>query len=114
MLAAPDVLRRNGHIGVDILVDMLPAKAAAWANVWSCLAVLATAALLLVNGWKAVMLSRMIGSLTDGHPELPVWMLQLLLPLGGGLISAVAIEIIWHRLTPIHTPAPAAGDTPNR
>src|SRR3546814_10475961 len=67
MLAAPDVLRRNGHIGVDILVDMLPAKAAAWANVWSCLAVLATAALLIVNGWKAVMLSRMIGSLTEGH-----------------------------------------------
>lgn len=110
MLAAPDVLRRNGHIGVDILIDLLPAKAAAWANIWACLAVLATSALLIVNGWKAVLLSRMIGSLTEGHLELPVWMLQLLLPLGGILLAAVAIETLWRSLSRIANPDAIAGD----
>ncbi|MBP6018857.1 MAG: TRAP transporter small permease subunit [Burkholderiaceae bacterium] len=101
MLAAPEVLRKNGHIGVDILVDMLKPKAAAWATVWSCVAVLSMSAILILNGWKTVALSKMIGRLTDGHLELPIWMLQLLLPLGGILLAIVAFEIIWRSLVQI-------------
>src|SRR3546814_2448147 len=77
MLSAPDVLRKNGHIGVDVLVGALPARFARWAAAWSSISVLMVAALLIVNGWKAVALSRMIGVLTEGHLELPVWTLQL-------------------------------------
>lgn len=95
MLAAPDVLRRNGHIGVDVLVALLSARAARWAAVWSSISVLLVAALLMINGWKAVTLSRMIGSLTEGHLELPVWTLQLFLPLGGVLLALVATEMLW-------------------
>ncbi|NYT37179.1 TRAP transporter small permease subunit [Allopusillimonas soli] len=98
MLAAPDVLRRNGHIGVDVLVGALPPRLATWASVWSCLSVLMVAALLIVNGWKAVTLSRTIGLLTEGHLEMPVWMLQLFLPLGGLLLALVAVELLWRAL----------------
>lgn len=98
MLAAPDVLRRNGHIGVDVLVGILSARAARWAAVWSSISVLLVAALLIVNGWKAVALSRMIGSLTEGHLELPVWTLQLFLPLGGVLLGLVALEMLWRTM----------------
>lgn len=108
MLAAPDVLRKNGHIGVDILVGKLKPKAAAWATLWSCVAVLSMSAILILNGWKTVALSKMIGRLTDGHLELPVWMLQLLLPLGGILLAIVAFEIIWRSLVQI------AGDRPTK
>src|SRR3546814_8248173 len=94
MLSAPDVLRKNGHIGVDVLVGALPARFARWAAAWSSISVLMVAALLLVNGWKAVALSRMIGVLTEGHLELPVWTLQLFLPLGGVLLCLVATEML--------------------
>lgn len=95
MLTAPEVLRRNGHIGVDILTSMLPRSVAPWFNIWSCVAVLSMAGLLIMNGWRTAMLSRMIGRVTEGHLELPVWMLQLFLPLGGVLLAAVTLELIW-------------------
>lgn len=95
MLSAPDVLRRNGHIGVDVLTSALPARFAKWATAWSCVSVLMVAALLIVNGWKAVALSRTIGLLTQGDLELPIWPLQLFLPLGGVLLALVAIELFW-------------------
>src|SRR5690606_13757262 len=98
MLAAPDVLRRNGHIGVDVLVALLSARAARCAAAWSSISVMLVAALLMINGWKAVALSRMIGSLTEGHLELPVWTLQLFLPLGGVLLALVALEMLWRTL----------------
>ncbi|NYT78432.1 TRAP transporter small permease subunit [Alcaligenaceae bacterium] len=106
MFAAPDVLRRNGHIGVDILIDLLPARIVPWTRIWACLAVFATSALLIINGWKAVALSRMIGSLTEGHLELPIWMLQLLLPLGGVLLAIVAMEILWRSIIRVVHPFP--------
>ncbi len=112
MFAAPDVLRRNGHIGVDILIDLLPARVLPWTRIWACLAVLATSALLIINGWKAVALSRMIGSLTDGQLELPIWMLQLLLPVGGVLLALVAIEILWRSIIRIARPPVVAGGAP--
>lgn len=99
MLSAPDVLRKNGHIGVDVLIGMLSARVARWAAAWSSISVLLVAALLMVNGWKAVALSRMIGVLTEGHLELPVWTLQLFLPLGGFLLALVATEMLWRTLT---------------
>src|SRR5690554_769490 len=95
MLAAPDVLRRNGHIGVDVLVGMLSPRAVRWAMLWSSVSVLLVAALLIVNGWKAVALSQMIGVLTEGHLELPVWTLQLFLPIGGVMLGLVATEMLW-------------------
>ncbi|MCC2594744.1 TRAP transporter small permease subunit [Pusillimonas sp. MFBS29] len=110
MLAAPDVLRKNGHIGVDILVGMLSPRWARWAAIWSSVSVILVAALLIINGWKAVALSHMIGSLTEGHLELPVWTLQLFLPLGGVLLGLVALEMIWRALAGSATPNEPVGD----
>lgn len=98
MLAAPKVLLDNGHIGVDILTGTLRGKAGAAIRIWSGLAVLCVSALLILNGWKTAMLSKLIGLVTEGNLELPVWMLQLLLPLGGVLLALVAIGQIWWAL----------------
>lgn len=95
MLGAPEVLRRNGHIGVDILTSRLSAKYLHWAHLWASLSVLSMTGVLIFNGWHTAMFAKMIGSLTEGHLELPVWQLQLLLPLGGLLLLLVAIEQIW-------------------
>lgn len=94
MLSAPEVLRKSNHIGVDILTGLLTRKKAKIASVWSSITVLFVSIVLFTNGWKAMQLSKMIGSLTEGYLEIPVWSLQLFLPIGGLLLGLVAIEQI--------------------
>lgn len=95
MLAAPQVLLEKGHIGVDIVTGQAKGRLAIVIQLWSAVAVALVALLLIVNGWVLAMFSRMIGLLTEGHLELPLWMLQLLLPLGGLLLLPVVILQFW-------------------
>nr|WP_067294009.1 TRAP transporter small permease [Marinobacterium profundum] len=105
MLGAPKVLASGGHISVDIVTSSLKGRIAAFLKIWANLGVLAVAGLLIVNGLTTALFSKMIGSLTEGHLELPVWMLQLLLPLGGVLLGLVAIELLWRNLESFLRPA---------
>lgn len=101
MLGAPEVLRRNEHIGVDIFVSQLKGRALEWAVLWANFSILSMAGILIINGWHTAMFSKMIGSLTDGHLELPLWLLQLLLPIGGVLLLLVTFEHLWRSLRKI-------------
>jgi TRAP-type C4-dicarboxylate transport system permease small subunit len=94
MLAAADVLRRGEHIGVDVLTANLSGRRRLWARAWASLAALAAALVLVVNGWQTAMFSRLLGIVTEGHLELPVFWLMLLLPLGGLLMALTAVEAL--------------------
>jgi len=94
MLAAAQSLRRGEHIGVDILVARLGPRGAAWAQAWSSLSVAAVSLILIVNGWQTAMFSRKLGVLTEGHVEIPVFWLQLFLPLGGLMMLLVSLEAL--------------------
>jgi len=67
------------------------------------------AAVLVINGWHEMMLSRTIGALTQGNLELPVWMLQAALPVGGTLLALVALESIWRSIARTPRPIVAKG-----
>ena len=95
MLAAAQVLRRGEHIGVDLFTERLSQQNARWAHMWSFLAALVVALILVFNGWETAMQSRQFGIVTEGHIEWPVWWLMMLLPLGGLLLALVAIEALW-------------------
>jgi TRAP-type C4-dicarboxylate transport system permease small subunit len=94
MLAAAQSLRRGEHIGVDILVARLGPRGRFWAQLWSSLSVLVVALIFIVNGWRTAMFSRQIGVLTEGNLEIPVYWLQLFLPLGGLMMLLVSLEAI--------------------
>ena len=94
MLAAAQSLRHGEHIGVDILVARLGARGRFWAQLWSSVAVLVVSLILIVNGWRTAMFSRQIGVLTEGNLEIPVFWLQLLLPLGGLMMLLVSLEAL--------------------
>ncbi len=94
MLAAAEVLRDGEHIGVDLFTARLSGRARLWAHAWSSLSVLAVAIIFIVNGWQSAMFSRSLGILTEGHLELPVYLLMLLLPLGGVLMLLTAAEAL--------------------
>ena len=92
MLAAATTLRQGAHISVDILTSKLPGMRRRIAEAWSMLAVLAFSIVLVVNGWQTAMFSKMLGLNTTGNVELPVFWLQLLMPLGGVLLLLASIE----------------------
>jgi TRAP-type C4-dicarboxylate transport system permease small subunit len=93
-LAAADVLRKGQHIGVDILVGALRGRAHRLATLWSALMATAAALIWVVNGWEVAMFNRMLGIVTEGHLEWPVYWLMLFLPLGGALMLLTALEAV--------------------
>jgi TRAP-type C4-dicarboxylate transport system permease small subunit len=92
MLAAATTLRQGAHINVDILTGRLTGMRRRIADGWSMLAVLVFSIVLIVNGWETAMFSRMLGLNTTGNVEVPVFWLQLLMPLGGVLLLLASIE----------------------
>ena len=86
MFAVAETLRRGEHISIDLLTDRLRPRARRAAAVFSLIAVLATAAALLWEGWATVAFARMLGLMTEGYVTLPLWTLQLMVPIGGALL----------------------------
>ena len=92
MLAAATTLRQGAHISVDILTSRLTGTRRRIADAWSMLAVLVFSIVLIVNGWQTAMFSKMLGLNTTGNVEIPVFWLQLLMPIGGVLLLLASIE----------------------
>jgi len=113
MLAAAQVLRRGEHIGVDLLTSRLSPAARRWADAWAALAVLAAALVLVANGWGTAMFSRSLGIVAEGNVEIPVYWVQLFLPLGGAMMALVALESL-ARLAGGAPPAEAPHDVTGR
>lgn len=113
MLAAAQVLRRGEHISVDLLASRLSPRSRRWADAWAALAALAAGLVLAANGWSTAMFSRSLGIVAEGNVEIPVFWVQLALPLGGAMMALVALESL-ARLAAGEPPAeaPHAGVTP--
>ena len=94
MLATAQSLRRGEHIGVDLFTAHLGPRGRLWARLWSLLTVAIVSIILIVNGWQTAMFSRKLGVLTEGNIEMPVFWLQLLLPVGGLMMLLVCLEAL--------------------
>ena len=108
MMAAAQSLRRGEHIGVDLLVERVPAGARRWLRAWAAMAAGAISLVLIFNGWGTAMLARMLGLVTEGWLEWPTWLLMLLMPLGGSLLLLASIEALWRALAGLPPPHAAA------
>lgn len=98
MFASAATLRQGGHISVDMLTGMLGSTGKRWAAAWSVLSVLIVSGVLVVNGWDTVVASKTFGIVTTGNVEVPVYLLQILVPVGGGLMFLVALEALVRQL----------------
>lgn len=91
MFAVAEALRRGEHISIDLLTDRLGPRGRRAAAVFGLLAVLATAAAIAWEGWETVAFARMLGLMTEGYVTLPLWLLQLMVPIGGVLLLLAAL-----------------------
>jgi TRAP-type C4-dicarboxylate transport system permease small subunit len=92
MFGAACALREGRHIGVDLVTELMSPHWQRWAQIWSMSVVLILSVFLIVNGWQTAMFSKSIGMVTQGYLELPMYQLQLLIPLGGFLLALAAID----------------------
>lgn len=91
MLAAADALRQGEHIAVDILTERLSLSGRRITALAGFVAVAVAAALLTVEGVDMVAFSHMVGLLSNGHLAVPMWIPQIVVPIGAGLMGVAAI-----------------------
>ncbi|HYG91272.1 MAG TPA: TRAP transporter small permease [Azospirillum sp.] len=86
VLLAIGVGTRHGHfIRMDLLLNALPRRvrlALAWLN---CLIGLFFSGLLVVAGIQEVSHLQAVGMFTESNLDLPLWLVRLVLPIGGAL-----------------------------
>nr|WP_282572052.1 TRAP transporter small permease [Roseomonas acroporae] len=90
LLAAPEAQRRFEHIGVDVVTERVGPRLARAAQLLGVLSVAAVGAILLDAGIETVSFSRMIG-IESELEGVPAWWLQMLLPVGAGVLLLVAV-----------------------
>ena len=98
MLAAGDALFGGEHISVDILTERLRPSGKRIAALIGLFTVAVTAVLLLVEGIGTVEFSHQVGLRSNGYLALPMWMPQLLVPIGALLLLLAAIVsfvLVW-------------------
>lgn len=91
MFSTADALRKGEHIGVDVFTARLKGRARQIVAAWGMIAVLVAVGFLAWDGWNTAMFSKMLGILTTGHVEVPVYLLQLMLPVGGVMMALAAL-----------------------
>jgi C4-dicarboxylate transporter DctQ subunit len=93
MFGAAESLRRGDHIRIDILFDHLGPRLHWWLELWSFLAVLVVAVLLLITSWHTVLFSRMFGAYSTGYLSIPMWIPQSTMVIGAILLGLVALSM---------------------
>ena len=84
-------IRRNLHVRVDVLMHMLPAKAAFCLEIVICVTLCLIGAALAYSGWLLVAESLHFGDATLGAIRIPMWIPQSIMPIGGFLIVFHAV-----------------------
>jgi TRAP-type C4-dicarboxylate transport system permease small subunit len=96
MLATADALLEGEHISVDMLTERLGERGKRITLLLGLVASAATGVLILVEGTGMVSFARMVGLRSNGYLAMPMWMPQLLVPVGGGLLVSASLAALWH------------------
>ena len=97
MLAGADALFHGEHIAVDIVSERLPARIRNIIDRLGLAAVAAMGMLLVASGWDMVEFSWVSGMVSTGYMSVPLWLPQLLVPIGGALLVIAAIAMLAQR-----------------
>lgn len=111
MLAVGEAQRRGEHIGVDLLLERLRGRPRRLLQGFGILCLGIAAAVLVWQGWEAAAFSRMIGAMPLSIGAVPLWLIQVFVPIGAGLMLLVAMAQLLG-LAAGQEPLPREGDAP--
>lgn len=108
MFGAAEAYRRGDHIRIDLLTDRLGPRGSHWVDLLSHVAVLAFAANLLRTGLHTVEFSQRFGAYSSGYLEIPMWIPQSALVIGGALLLVVAVLKLLQSTLSLRSPGDGA------
>ena len=91
MLGAADTLRRGDHISVDLITSRLNKRGKRLVEIWSYIVVLIFSSVLLMSSKQTIDYSLNFEIVSEGYLEVPMWIPQSFLILGGSLVFLVAL-----------------------
>lgn len=94
-LTSSIAIKNNIHIRIDLLANVIKPRQAFWLELLVMLLVALVSAALCWSGVLLVQESLMLGDRTIGTISLAVWMIQLILPVAGGLMFMRALQRFW-------------------
>ncbi len=112
MFAVAEAQRRGEHIGVDWLVDRWTGARRNAVLGLGALSVAVVCAVLIYEGVETVRFTVMMGVKSNALPDVPLWAIQALVPVGAGLMLVVALAQLlrWAAgLPPVETEAGGPG-----
>jgi C4-dicarboxylate transporter DctQ subunit len=80
-------VKKNIHVRIDLIFTLVPRAFGRWLDMLGTTLSLLFTLYLTYSGWALVQESLMLGEITMTMLKLPVWVPQLILPLGGLLLS---------------------------
>lgn len=92
MAGAGAALRNGDHIRIDILLDMAGAGLRRWLDILAYVCVLLFALMLTYTAWHSVTFSYGFEVYSTGYLELPIWIPQSTMVVGGMLLALAAVE----------------------
>lgn len=90
-------LRQGEHIAVDVLTEKLGPKGRSITEIAGLIAVAVLSALLLLEAWETVAFSQMIGLRSNGQLSAELYIPQLMMPVGFGLMLLCALSALMRR-----------------
>ena len=91
MLGAADALRQGDHISVDLITSRLAKRGKRLVEIWSYIIVLIFSSVFLTSSKQTIDYSVNFSIVSEGYLEVPMWIPQSFLILGGSLIFLVAL-----------------------
>ncbi len=90
LLGAAETLRRKEHIKVDLAAGRLGPTGKRVLEIFGLLAVIILSLCMVISGIDMVVFSFSMELYSIGYLELPIWIPQLVVPAGFGLLGLVA------------------------
>ena len=112
MLAAADALLEGEHLAVDLVTERLGARGKRLTLLAGLAAVALSALLLAIEGYDMVAFSRMVGLMSNGYMATPMWIPQLLVPIGAALMLLAALVAMASALRSPNAPPPDSNHPP--
>lgn len=86
MLAASELVHRDGHVRPDLVLRLLKPGAQRWVEMFNCLVAIAFTFGLVWYGWVVVSTAQLLDQRSSTDLQFPLWIYYLALPVGGGLM----------------------------
>ena len=92
LFTASIAVKNNAHVRIDILLNIVPTKLARILDAIGTLIALAFTLYLTYSGWALVDESRMLREVSMTSLRTPLWIPQLIMPIGGLLLSVRLLQ----------------------